>query len=153
MPIVLEGRHVRLEPLEPAHFAGLAEAALDLTLWRWIAPPVRTKEELTAYVETVLEEQERGVSLAFVLIEKTGERVIGATRYGNIDQRRGYLAIGWTWVALEWERVVAVTEAKYLLLKHAFEDLHCIRVELRSSTLTDWMNMLTHEAILSTGTL
>ena len=151
-PVVLEGRRVRLEPLESAHLSQLADAALDPALWRWLAPPVRTREEMVAYVESALDEQDRGVSLPFVLVERAEERVIGSTRYGNIDQQRRCLDIGWTWVEKEWERVTGATEAKYLLLKHAFEELRCIRVGLRSSTVTDWMNMLTRDAILSTRT-
>jgi len=151
-PVVLEGRRVRLEPLESAHLTGLADAALDPASWRWIAPPVKTSKEMVAYIESALDEQERGISLPFVLIEKGQERVIGSTRYGNIDHKRGRLEIGWTWVEREWERVVVATEAKYLLLRHAFEELGCIRVGLRSSTLTDWVNMLTREAILSAST-
>jgi len=107
---------------------------------------------MVAYVESALDEQDRGVSLPFVLVERAEERVIGSTRYGNIDPQRRCLDIGWTWVEREWERVAGATEAKYLLLKHAFEELRCIRVGLRSSTVTDWMNMLTRDAILSTRT-
>lgn len=147
MPVILEGRHVRLEPLEKRHLAGLTAVGLDEELWRWIPTPVRTTEEMTEYIETALAEQERGVSLPFALIEKATGRAIGSTRYGNIDCTHHRVEIGWTWVAREWQRSAVNTEAKYLLLKHAFETLGCIRVELK----TDSLNERSRAAILRIG--
>ena len=146
-PVVLEGRHVRLEPLAKEHLAGLARVGLDEELWRWIPVPVRTAEELAEYIETALEEQKRGVSLPFALIEKATGRAIGSTRYGNIDRTHHRVEIGWTWVAREWQRSAVNTEAKYLLLQHAFETLGCIRVELK----TDSLNEKSRAAILRIG--
>ena len=136
-PVVLEGSHVRLEPLAKTHLAGLAGVGLDEELWRWIPVPVRTAEEMAGYVETALQEQERGVSLPFVLMEKATGRVIGSTRYGNIDRAHHRVEIGWTWVARNWQRSAVNTEAKYLLLRHAFETLGCMRVELKTDSLND----------------
>jgi RimJ/RimL family protein N-acetyltransferase len=146
-PVVLEGRHVRLEPLAKEHLAGLARVGLDEELWRWIPVPIRTVEELAEYIETALEEQKRGVSLPFALIEKATGRAIGSTRYGNIDRTHHRVEIGWTWVAREWQRSAVNTEAKYLLLQHAFETLGCIRVELK----TDSLNEKSRAAILRIG--
>lgn len=146
-PVVLEGKHVRLEPLAKEHLAGLARVGLDEELWRWIPVPVRTAEELAEYIEIALEEQERGVSLPFALIEKATDRAIGSTRYGNIDRTHHRVEIGWTWVAREWQRSAVNTEAKYLLLRHAFETLGCIRVELK----TDSLNEKSRAAILRIG--
>jgi RimJ/RimL family protein N-acetyltransferase len=146
-PVVLEGRHVRLEPLAKEHLAGLARVGLDEELWRWIPVPVRTAEELAEYIETALEEQKRGVSLPFALIEKASGRAIGSTRYGNIDRTHHRVEIGWTWVAREWQRSAVNTEAKYLLFRHAFETLGCIRVELK----TDSLNEKSRAAILRIG--
>ena len=136
-PVVLEGRHVRLEPLAKEHLAGLARVGLDEELWRWIPVPVRTAEELDGYIETALEEQKRGVSLPFALIEKSSGRAVGSTRYANIDRTHHRLEIGWTWVARQWQRTAANTEMKYLLLRHAFETLKCMRVELKTDSLND----------------
>ena len=147
VPVVLEGRHVRLEPLSQAHHADLAAAGLDEELWRWIPTPVRTPEEMSAYIATALEEQARGVSLPFALIEKASGRAIGSTRYGNIDRAHHRVEIGWTWVAPPWQRTAVNTEAKYLLLRHAFETLGCIRVELK----TDSLNERSRNAILRIG--
>ena len=136
-PVTLEGRYVRLEPLAKAHLAGLAEVGLDEELWRWIPTQARTAEEMAAYIETALEEQARGVSLPFAIVEKAAGRGIGSTRYGNIDRTHHRVEIGWTWVAREWQRTAVNTEAKYLLLRHAFETLGCIRVELKTDSLNE----------------
>jgi RimJ/RimL family protein N-acetyltransferase len=138
---------VRLEPLAKTHCAGLAEVGLDEELWRWIPVPVRTVDEMAAYIETALGEQERGISLPFAIVEKATGRAIGSTRYGNIDRTHHRVEIGWTWVAPDWQRTAANTEAKYLLLKHAFETLGCMRVELK----TDSLNQRSRAAILRIG--
>ncbi|PYU52894.1 MAG: GNAT family N-acetyltransferase [Acidobacteria bacterium] len=146
-PIFLEGAHVRLEPLAKTHLAGLVEVGLDEELWRWIPTPVRTQEEMAAYIETALNEQKRGEALPFAIVEKSTSRAIGSTRYGNIDRAHHRVEIGWTWVARDWQRTAMNTEAKYILLKHAFETLGCIRVELK----TDSLNERSRAAILRLG--
>ena len=136
-PVILEGRYVRLEPLTADHTARLAEIGLDKDLWRWIPSPVRTFEEMSAYVQTALGERTSGSALPFALIDKASGRIIGSTRYGNIDRVHHRLEIGWTWLARQWQRSAINTEAKYLLLRHAFETLKCIRVELKTDSLND----------------
>jgi RimJ/RimL family protein N-acetyltransferase len=147
VPVTLEGRHVRLEPLSQAHHAGLSAVGLDEQLWRWIPTPVRTPAEMSAYIATALDEQTRGVSSPFAQIEKSSGRAIGCTRYGNIDRTHHRVEIGWTWVAPAWQRTGVNTETKYLLLQHAFETLGCIRVELK----TDSLNEKSRNAILRLG--
>jgi N-acetyltransferase len=146
-PVILTGRHVRLEPLTLEHAAGLAEVGLDDDLWKWIPTPVRTPEEMSAYVQTALQEQAAGSALPFALIEKSSGRVVGSTRYANIERVHHRLEIGWTWVARPWQRTAINTEAKYLLLRHAFETLKCMRVELK----TDSLNEKSRAAILRIG--
>ena len=146
-PVILEGRHVRLEPLALKHAAGLAAVGLDEDLWKWIPTPVRSAEEMNAYVQTALNEQAKGSALPFVLIETSTGCIIGSTRYGNIDRDHYRVEIGWTWVARQWQRTAINTEAKYLLLRHAFERLKCIRVELK----TDSLNERSRAAILRIG--
>jgi N-acetyltransferase len=145
--VTLEGAHVRLEPLTKAHLPGLAEVGLDEELWRWIPTPVGTVQEMEAYIETALDEQARGVSLPFAIVEKTTGGAIGSTRYGNIERTHHRVEIGWTWVARHWQRSSVNTEAKYLLLTHAFESLGCMRVELK----TDSLNERSRAAILRIG--
>jgi RimJ/RimL family protein N-acetyltransferase len=147
VPVTLEGQHVRLEPLTKAHLDGLTAVGLDEELWRWIPAPVRTREDMAAYIESALSEQDRGVSLPFALVDRSTWRAIGSTRYGNIDRIHHRVEIGWTWVARQWQRTAINTEAKYLLLKHAFESLGCMRVELK----TDSLNEKSRAAILRIG--
>lgn len=146
-PVTLEGKHVQLEPLLAVHHAALTEVGLDEDLWRWIPVPVRTPEEMSAYIEAALAEQARGVSLPFTIVEKSSGQPVGCTRYANIDRVHRRVEIGWTWVAKSWQRTVVNTEAKYLLLRHAFETLGCIRVELK----TDSLNEKSRAAILRIG--
>lgn len=146
-PVTLEGRHVRLEPLSLAHHAGLTEVGLDADLWTWIPAAVGTPEEMRDYIETALREQAAGTSLPFATIERATGRPIGSTRYGNIDRANRRVEIGWTWVARPWQHTAVNTEAKYLMLAHAFETLGCIRVELK----TDSLNKRSRGAILRLG--
>src|SRR5438874_11597409 len=109
--------------------------------------PVRTPEEMRAYIETALSEQAAGTALPFATIERASGRAIGSTRYGNIDRSNRRVEIGWTWIARPWQRTAVNTEAKYLMLRHAFETLGCIRVELK----TDSLNERSRKAILRLG--
>src|SRR5260370_3678804 len=146
-PVLLEGVQVRLEPLAKAHLEGLALVGLDEELWRWIPTAVRTREEMAAYIETALSEQEHGASLPFAIVEQATGRTIGSTRYGNIDRTHHREELRWTWVARDWQRTAVNTEAKYLLLNHAFETLGCMRVGLK----TDSLNERSRAAILRIG--
>jgi len=146
-PVVLGGRCVRLEPLALGHLDGLAEVGLDEELWRWIPIQVRTREDMAAYIRTALEQQADGTSLPFVTIEQSSGRAIGSTRYMNIDRANRHVEIGATWIARPWQRSVVNTEAKYLMLRHAFEYFGCLRVELK----TDALNERSRNAILRIG--
>lgn len=146
-PVTLDGRHVRLEPLSLDHHAGLSEVGLVEELWRWIPQPVRTAEEMREYIATALRSQEEGSALPFATIECATGKVIGSTRYGNIDRVNKHLEIGWTWLGPAWQRTAANTEAKFLMLRHAFEALGCLRVELK----TDSLNEKSRNAILRIG--
>ncbi len=146
-PITLEGRAVRLEPLSLAHHAQMCEAGLDFDLWHWIPQNVRTPEDMRSYIEQALGEQARGTSLPFATIDQASGKVIGSTRYMNIDVSNFRVEIGSTWLAKPWQRTAANTEAKYLMLRHAFEKFGCIRVELK----TDSLNQRSRDAILRLG--
>jgi RimJ/RimL family protein N-acetyltransferase len=99
------------------------------------------------YVETALDEQRRGVSLPFATLLKANGQVIGSTRYGNVSLENHRVEIGWTWIGRAWQRSAVNTEAKYLMLRHAFETLGCKRVELK----TDALNERSRNAILRIG--
>ena len=146
-PVTLAGRHVRLEPLSPGHVPALCEVGLDPELWRWTLAVIRTPEEMRGYVETALRERDEGRALPFATVDAESGRAIGSTRFGNVSMADGRVEIGWTWVARPWQRTPANTEAKYLMLRHAFETLGCVRVELK----TDALNARSRAAILRVG--
>jgi len=145
--VTLAGQHVRLEPLSLAHEPELCAAGLDPEIWRWTASLVRTAADLRAYIETALEWQRQGAALPFAIIATASGRAVGSTRYANIDRANRRLEIGWTWLARDAQRTPINTEAKYLLLRHAFETLGCIRVEFK----TDALNERSRAALLRIG--
>lgn len=146
-PVTLEGDHVRLEPLTMAHHAALWEIASDHELWRWTASDLRKPGDLTRYMETALAEQAAGRALPFATIAKAQGRAIGSTRFGNIEPLNRRAEIGWTWLGGAWQRTAVNTEAKLLMLTHAFERWGCIRVELK----TDALNQASRAAIARLG--
>ena len=146
-PITLTGNHVRLEPLTLRHLDALTEIGLDEDLWRWTATRIGTREEMRAYIEEALGLQAKGVALPFTTVDLASGRVAGSSRFGNIDLVNRQVEIGWTWVGRPWQRTVVNTEAKYLMFRHAFEDLGCIRVGLK----TDALNERSRAAILRVG--
>lgn len=146
-PVVLEGRHVRLEPLTREHHKALCQVGLEEELWRWIPVPVQTSAQMAEYIDTALKDQASGMALPFAQIEKSTGRVIGSTRYANIERAHHRVEIGWTWIGRPWQRTAINTESKYLLLRHAFETLGCMRVELK----TDSLNAKSRAAILRIG--
>lgn len=136
-PIVLEGRHVRLEPLSLQHLDALCAVGLDPDLWRWTTNHVATRDDMRRYVETALAEQQTGVSLPFATVERATGTVVGSTRFGNVSPANRRVEIGWTWVAAPWQRTAVNTEAKLLLLAHAFDTLNCLRVEFKTDALNE----------------
>ncbi len=146
-PVTLEGRHVRLEPLSLAHQDGLCAVGLDAELWRWAQTSLVTPADMRAYIETALAWQAQGTALPFVILARATGQVVGSTRYANIERADRRLEIGWTWIARAAQRTPVNTEAKYLLLRHAFEVLGCIRVEFK----TDVLNERSRAALLRIG--
>jgi len=146
-PNVLEGDFVRLEPMTLGHHAGLSEVGLDPEIWRYTLTLVRTPDDMHRYMESALELQRDGTTLPFVTIERSSGRIVGSTRFGNYDPANRRIEIGWTWIAPPWQRTAINTEAKYLMLSHAFEKLGCVRVELK----TDVLNTRSRQAMLRIG--
>ncbi|MDR7518554.1 MAG: GNAT family protein [Armatimonadota bacterium] len=146
-PVVLEGTHVRLEPLSLDHHTELCEVGLDEDLLRWTEAYEPTPEGLRAYIEAALRLQAEGTALPFAVIGKAAGRAVGSTRYGNIDRAHRRVEIGWTWYGRPWQRTAVNTEAKWLLLRHAFAGLGCIRVEFK----TDVLNERSRLALLRIG--
>src|SRR4051812_46773038 len=121
--VTLEGARIRLEPLTEAHHLDLSAVGLDDDIWRWSPKPVRTPGEMALYIAVALAERAAGRALPFAVIDKATGRAIGSTRYGAIEPAHRRVEIGWTWLARPSQRTAANTEAKYLLLRHAFETL------------------------------
>jgi RimJ/RimL family protein N-acetyltransferase len=132
-PPRLQGRHVALEPLQPEHADGLRDAAADGRLWELWYTNVPMPEEVDAYVDAALAMQANGAALAFVVRDAQG-RIVGTTRYYDLLPATPRLQIGYTWYARSVQRTGLNTEAKLLLLEHAFEALGCASVGLQTST-------------------
>ena len=124
----------------------MAQNDLD-DIFRWIPYRVRTREDFQQLVSKALQEQECGDSVVFTTVESVSGRVIGSTRFMNIDRNNRRVEIGSTWIAPAWQRTAVNTEAKYLMLRHAFEVWGCFRVELK----TDALNQRSRNAILRAG--
>jgi RimJ/RimL family protein N-acetyltransferase len=148
-PITLQGAAVRLEPLRRDHavdFWNVAKDSLD-DIFRWIPYQVRSPEDFAQIIEKAFAEQDRGDSIVFATVQHNSNRVVGSTRFMNIDRANRRLEIGSTWIAPAWQRTSINTEAKFLMLRHAFEFWNCIRVELK----TDALNEKSRNAILRLG--
>jgi N-acetyltransferase len=146
-PVTLQGRIVRLEPLSHAHLDGLAEVGLDPVIWRWTIARPKDLDGLRAWLESALAAMDAGTELPFATVEVATGRPVGSTRFLSIVPEHRRLEIGWTWVAPGWQRRGANQEAKYLQLRHAFEDLGANRVEFK----TDSRNEKANPALLSIG--
>lgn len=149
LPLELEGSVVRLEPIRREHARLFWEVAQNDAedIFRWIPYPMKTPEDFERVIAKAFEEQERGESVVFATVERKSRRVIGSTRFMNIDRANRRVEIGSTWIAPAWQRTSVNTEAKYLMLRHAFEMWKCIRVELK----TDALNQKSRNAILRIG--
>ena len=145
-PVTLTGRHVQLEPLAAGHHDALADAASDGELWKLWYTSVPTPQAMRGWLETALSMRAQG-DLAFAVRDMRDGSIVGSTRYFHIDALNRRLEIGHTWYARRAQRTGINTEAKLLLLGHAFEALNCIAVEFR----THWMNQQSREAIARLG--
>ena len=148
-PGKLEGSSVRLEPLRRDHAARFWEVAKDHLedIFRWIPYAMKAREDFDGLVAKALAEQERGESIVFATVDRKWEQIVGSTRFMNIDRINHHVEIGSTWIAPAWQRTAINTEAKYLMMRHAFEVWKCIRVELK----TDALNEKSRNAILRIG--
>lgn len=146
-PLRLEGQYVTLEPLTLEHEEALIAAASDGELWNlWftsIPSPATTK----AFIQTALEEQALGKCVPFAVVRNSDKKIVGSTRYLNIETLVHRLEIGNTWYSKSVQRTAINTECKFLLLQYAFEPLACIAVEFR----TNWFNEKSRNAILRLG--
>lgn len=136
-PVTLRGEHVQLEPLSFDHEAGLWQAARDPQIFRWFVEQIRRPEDLHAFIRGALEMQAAGQALPFATVDKTTGQPIGSTRFGSIDRAHRRVEIGWTWLTTTAQRTACNSEAKYLMLTHAFETWGCVRVEFKTDSLNE----------------
>ncbi len=146
--VTLSGNVVRLEPLSLEHATDLLSAGEELAIWDYMpVNPCKSMDTMRQWISSALDEQAKGTCIPFTIIELTGGHVVGSTRYQNIMRSDRGLEIGWTWLAPEARRSAVNTECKYLLLRHAFEVLEAIRVQLK----TDSRNLRSQRAIERLG--
>lgn len=149
-PVMLTGRHARLEPMTEDHIPALAQIGAGRDFWHFMLyGDMRTEADMRAWVWDILARAQKGTDLPFVAVDLASGRVAGATRYLNIMPKDRGLEIGGTWYGTEFQRTAVNTECKYLLLRHAFETLGAIRVQLK----TDARNVRSQRAIERLGAM
>ena len=147
-PVVLTGKHVRLEPMTEAHVPELAEIGVGQNFWHFMLyGDMNTESDMRNWVRDIISRGEKGTDLPFAVIHLASGRVAGATRYLNIMPNDHGLEIGGTWYGIDFQRTAVNTECKYLLLSHAFETLGAIRVQLK----TDLRNERSQKAMERIG--
>lgn len=146
-PVTLTGDIVRLEPMTLAHADALAAVGLHPELWRLQPEPVDTADDMRRYVERALAAAQAGSGLPFVIVQQSTGQIIGTTRYMDVALAHKRLEIGATWLTPSSHRSGANTEAKFLLLQHAFETIGIMRVVFK----TELSNTQSRQAILRIG--
>lgn len=146
-PVELEGSVVRLEPLSLDHLSDLTEVGLDAELWRWTLSSIASPADMRAYVTRALAAAAEGHEVPFAIVDRASGRAIGSTRFLSLDSHHRRLEIGYTWIGRAWQRGPFNTEAKLLLLAHAFNTLGALRVEFK----TDSLNERSRTALLALG--
>lgn len=133
IPATLEGPSVRLAPLGWEHLDRLCKIGLDPVLWQNTTIKVSTAAEMKSYVGAALESQKSGTALPFVIVKRGAEEIVGCTRFHSAVPEHKRVEIGFTWIAPPWQRTIINTETKYLMLRHAFEAMGCVRVEFKTN--------------------
>jgi RimJ/RimL family protein N-acetyltransferase len=146
-PIVLEGEVVRLEPLTFEHLPGLTEAGADPDTWTWMPRDGTSASAMRDIVESALTATASGSEVAFVTVDRASGVVAGSSRYLAIVPEHRRLEIGWTWLGRAWRGTAINSEAKLLMVGHAFDQLGARRVEFK----TDERNERSRAALLAIG--
>ena len=149
--VTLEGKYVLLRPPSINDLEELSSAAQDGEIWNNPYALFPTPSEMSEYLQNLMKEEEeqeqKKTILPFIIINKQSNKIVGSTRYLNIDYDNNRVEIGHTWIAKSYRRTVVNTESKLLMLQHAFENLNCIAVEIR----TDILNTVSRKAIERLG--
>jgi len=147
MLTTLQGPRILLRPLQYSDADALLRAAADGELWNLTVTVVPSASTLDSYLKKALDGRDAGTVMPFVIVLKDSGEVIGSTRFWKIDPLNRKLEIGSSWIAARWQKSFVNTEAKYLMLRHAFEVLDCVRVQFT----TDENNQKSRHAILRLG--
>lgn len=147
MDTPLEGNRIILRPLQYADAEALVSAAEDGELWNLSVTVVPSSTTVDSYLKRALDGRDAGSVLPFVIVLKDTGNVIGSTRFWKVDRLNRKLEIGSSWISASWQKTFVNTEAKYLMLRHAFETLDCVRVQFT----TDENNQASRNAILRLG--
>jgi RimJ/RimL family protein N-acetyltransferase len=147
MDTTLEGNRIILRPLQYADAEALVRAAEDGELWNLSVTVVPSSTTVDSYLKRALDGRDAGSVLPFVIVLKDTGNVIGSTRFWKVDRLNRKLEIGSSWISASWQKTFVNTEAKYLMLRHAFETLDCVRVQFT----TDENNQASRNAILRLG--
>ncbi len=148
-PTPLAGEFVRLEPLEEGHADALWKATLDTDVWRWMPYHLHSADEMSGFISAARKLNEAGVALGFAIALQGSGEPVGLTGYWNADHGHRRVEIGSTWVTRAHQRTRVNTEAKFLLLRHAFETQDCVRVEFK----TDARNKRSRSALARIGAI
>ena len=147
-PVTLTGQFVRLEPLSAAHLPGLAAVGLDERIWSFMRyGKIQNEADMLGWIQSMLRLQAAGHDLPFAVVHLESGQAAGATRFMDVHPQDRNLEIGGTWYGVDYQRTAVNTECKYLLLRHAFEKLGCIRVFFK----TDLRNERSQRAIERLG--
>ena len=144
---VLDGKHIRLEPLNLKHKDGLIQAILDGELWKLFITIVPHVDKIDEFLQNAQNEYKSGFGITYAIIDKKSSKVVGSTRFRSTDFGHKKSEIGFTFLAKSWQKSYVNTEAKLLLLTFAFEEIKFNRVEL----ITDFLNHSSRNAILRLG--
>ncbi|MBK5511325.1 GNAT family N-acetyltransferase [Pseudomonas sp. TH15] len=147
MQTTLQGQRILLRPLQYTDAEALVRAAADGELWNLTVTIVPSSTTVDSYLKKALDGRDAGSVLPFVIVLKDTGKVIGSTRFWKVDRLNRKLEIGSSWIGASWQKTFVNTEAKYLMLRHAFEVLDCVRVQFT----TDENNQKSRNAILRLG--
>ncbi len=131
-PVELIGQRAKLIPMEAGQTKQLFEAGRSQEIWSYMPINVQKYEDMERLVREALMSKEKGVDFPFVIIDQETDRIVGSTRFLDISIPNRNLEIGWTWYNPEVWRTRMNTECKYLLLRHCFEQLSTVRVQLKA---------------------
>lgn len=146
-PVTLDGTHVRLAPMRPEHAAALLQAGRDPAVWEWMPVRPTTLSAMDLWLSKAMQAESQGREYPFVVMRRSDDRLIGSTRYLDVQEDDRTVEIGWTWYTPEAWGGVVNPECKFLLMRHAFEDWGAIRVALK----TDIKNLHSQAAIRKLG--